>query len=42
MEENPAIHEVISLLTFAVENEDWTSADESIIILQEEFGIYED
>ena len=42
MEENPVMHEILSLLTFALENEDWSTVDESIIILQEELGIFED
>lgn len=40
--EESLIQEVITLLKFALENEDWTSTDESIVILQEELGIYAD
>lgn len=42
MEETLVIQEIITLLRFALENEDWTSVDESIMILQEELGIYDE
>ena len=39
MSETKTLNELLRILNYALENEDWTSVEEAIVYVQEELGI---